>query len=331
MTDTFRWEMPEYIVLGVAGAVLCVGILFFYGKWRKALNRNFASESRDKLINRKEGTGRMYWLWALIPLLLGLALANPQWGMEKETKTISGTDIMIALDISSSMLAADVPPSRMERAKHFSASLIDKLYGNRIGLILFAGGAIKQSPLTTDYKILKTMIHAATPMQAATQGTNIRDAVKLSQMKSNEDEETAKALLIITDGEAHDEEAVEEVRKAAAKGTSIFVVGVGTERGGPIPDPGNPFQQYKRDDAGNEIITRLNVEMCRKLAHAGEGQAYVLNNLDIVIDNIVEEMKRLESREIETVSYQKYNSFFFVFVLIALILLMILSFKTRMV
>lgn len=331
MTGTFRWEAPEYIVLGIVSAVLSILVIFFYEKWRKGINKNFKSESRDKLISRKYKFEQTYWLWVLIPLLFGLALANPQWGQEKETKTVRGTDIMIALDISSSMLAADVVPSRMERAKHFSTGLIDRLYGNRIGLILFAGGAIKQSPLTTDYKILKTMIHAASPAQAAAQGTNIRDAVKLSQMKSNEKEETAKALLIITDGEMHDEAALEEVTKAASKGTLIFVVGVGTETGGPIPDPGNPFQKYKRDEQGNEVITRLNTDMCRKLAHAGGGKAYVLNNLEVVIDNIMDEMNNLELREIETVNYQKYNSFFFVFVLIALMLLVILSFKTRMV
>ena len=305
MMTTFRWEEPTYIIWGIVATILVVTMLFAYNKWKKSAGKYFTEESQTKLSNTGQTNSRFYWLWVALPLLLGLALANPQWGEQSETRTVTGTDIMIAMDISSSMLATDVPPSRMERAKHFSSTMIDELFGNRIGLILFAGGAIKQSPLTTDYKILKTMIHAATPTQAAAQGTNIKDAIKLSMLKSNQDEETAKALILITDGEAHDEEALEEVRKAEEKGIAIFVVGVGTESGSPIPDPGNPYSNFKRDEHGNEIISRLNVDMCRKLAAEGGGKAYILNNLEVVIDSIVEEMKKLESREIEDCSLPK--------------------------
>ncbi len=328
---TFRWEEPTYIILGIITSVLVVVMLFVYHKWQLSAGKYFLEESQNKLSNKGDKISRFYWWWTALPLVLGLAFANPQWGERSETRTVTGTDIMIAIDISSSMLARDVPPSRMERAKHFSSTMIDELFGNRIGLILFAGGAIKQSPLTTDYKILKTMVQAATPSQAAAQGTNIKDAIKLAMLKSNDDEDTAKALLLITDGETHDEDALEEVRKAAKEGISIFVVGVGTETGSPIPDPGNPYSNFKRDELGNEIISRLNVDMCRKLAAEGGGKAYILNNMEVVIDSIVEEMKKLESREIETTAYQKYNSYFFFFVILSIILLIGLSLKSKMI
>jgi Ca-activated chloride channel homolog len=330
MMETLHWAQIEYMYGGLLLSFLLGAVFYLHGRWQGSRAAYFGFGIIDRLKDDKASRGNQYlWLWALVPLLLGLTLANPQLELERKDRTIVGTDLMILMDISRSMLCRDVPPSRMERAQQFGMALIDRLRGNRMGLVFFAGGAIKKSPLTLDYKILHAMVASAHPSQAGTQGTNIADALKLAYPMEKEEEKFVSAIVIITDGEVHDEEAIAAVEKAAQMGISIYVVGVGTEQGGWIPDLDNPFSSYKLDGNGERILTRLDVEVCRKLAKAGRGKAYVLNDIQTVVDDIEKEVRQFEQSEHYLAGIGSYESYYFIFLIPALLLMIFLTFQER--
>lgn len=330
MADQLRWEIPEYALYGLGMILLLILAVSFYQRWLRRTERVFSTEAQEKLsgFSRKKGVFNPYLLWIPFILMLTLALMNPQTEGGTETREIEGTDIFIALDISSSMLAKDVAPSRIDRAKHFSTQLVREMQGNRIGLIFFAGSAFKQSPLTSDYSSLLNMINAASPYNAGVQGTNIGEAVRLASGDENsKNTESAKALIIITDGEDHDENALEAVREAAAKGLGIYVVGVGTESGGPIPDYSRGINSYKTDETGQPVVTKLNIEMCKAIAREGNGKAYILNSITSVTDDLQLEVDRLEKRTTQSIQYKLYKSYFPWFLLAGMLLFIVLTFK----
>jgi Ca-activated chloride channel homolog len=330
MMKTLHWGQEEYIYWGILLSCILLIIFYLYKRWQGAKMAYFGHGVLDRLRESKAPKGHksLGW-WALLPLLLGLTLANPQIELERKDRKIMGTDLMILMDISTSMLSRDVVPSRLERSQQFGLELIDRLRGNRMGLVFFAGGAIKKSPLTLDYKILNAMVASAHPSQAGAQGTNIGDALKLAYKSETEEEQFASAMVIITDGEVHDEESLAAVEKAAERGISIFVVGVGTEQGGWIPDLDNPFSSYKLDGNGERILTRLDVEVCRKLAKAGRGKAYVLNDIQTVVNDIEKEVRQFEQSEHHLAGISSYESYYFIFLIPALLLLIFLTFQER--
>ncbi len=242
--------------------------------------------------------------------LLIVSGTNPQWGTKRENVKTQSSDIFIALDISSSMMAEDIAPSRMERAKRFAQELIKNLRGNRIGLVYFAGGAYVQMPLSNDYAAAELMVKSASPSQAGTQGTNIGEAIKIVEGAYQEDKPNQRAMIIITDGEDHDEEAINLVNEAKQNGLLIYTIGVGTESGAPIPIVYNGRRANKTDEAGNPIITKLNIDLINNLASAGGGKPFLINQGKEAISRIVEDIDKLEKREVQQQSFTEYNSYF---------------------
>jgi Ca-activated chloride channel family protein len=330
MMNGLHWAQPQYFYWGIVFSILLLVVFYYYSRWNKSKLAHFGSSALNRLKNSEKFVYKKYYgYWVIIPLLLGLTLANPQVEKERKDRKIMGTDIMVLLDISRSMLCLDVPPSRLEKAQQFGIELINRLRGNRMGLVFFAGGAIKKSPLTLDYKILHSMIGSAHPSQAALQGTNIADAIKLSYRDDIQEDKYVSAIVIITDGEAHDELAFAEVEKAAERGISIYVVGVGTEKGGWIPDAENPFNSFRLDVNGERILTKLDVEVCRKLAKAGKGKAYILNDINTVVSDIEKEVKQFEQSEQILAGIKTYESYYFYFLIPALITMIFLTFQER--
>jgi Ca-activated chloride channel homolog len=227
--------------------------------------------------------------------------------------------VFIALDISQSMLAKDLPPRRLDLAKAFVLKLVKALEGERIGLIFFAGNAFLQMPLSTDYGFIAQSVQSASPDLISNQGTAIPAAIDLA-LKSFDDQPTGRGLVIVSDGENHDEDAVNSAAAAFDDGVVVFTIGVGTPEGGPIPlsDADNHFKQ---DEEGKEVRTQLNESLLRKVAQAGGGAYYPIRQSDNAIDGLRRSVENLEKRALEVRSYSEFESKYRWFLLPALLLL----------
>ncbi|NNE27643.1 MAG: VWA domain-containing protein [Saprospiraceae bacterium] len=270
---------------------------------------------------------KLEWLKVLFVITgIGLAIvawSNPQWGTRKEKVKAQSSDVIIALDISQSMLAEDISPNRMERSKRFVSELINALRTERIGLVFFAGGAYLQMPLSSDYASAKLFVQSANPQQAGTQGTVIADAIKLSEQVFGQDNPTQKALIIISDGENHDTEAIEAAKAANSKGTFVFTLGIGSDEGAYIPVIERGKKVYKKDNNGVIVKSILNKQLLQDIAEAGGGEFYMIDQTLSAVENLKSEIARLEKQEVEQKSFTDYNSYFQYFLLLGWILLVL--------
>ena len=234
------------------------------------------------------------------------------------------SDIFIALDISQSMMVQDIPPNRLERAKKLAENLILDLKGNRIGLIFFAGEAFIQMPLTTDYAAALMFLKTADPKQIEAQGTAIVEAIDIADRSFMEDRDHQRAMIIISDGEDHDGEAIKRASDAADDGMTIFTCGVGTSEGDFMPYTNRMgVETYKTDENGNYIKSRVNIELMDAVASAGKGKYYSAVSGESSIDDLVFTLERMEKREMEQRSFTAYESYFQYFLLIAILLLVV--------
>jgi len=286
----FKFEVPEHLYAFIAIPVL---IAFFVAMWyaRKAAIERFGNTT---LMNQlMPQMSRYKHTIKFVLLMLGLATliigwANPQWGAKREKVKRKSVDLFIALDISESMLCEDISPNRLERAKRFSQRLINELKGDRIGVIIFAGNAYLQMPLTTDYAAANLFLRSANTGMAPTQGTAIDEAIK----------------------EARD------------NGLLIYTVGVGTERGGLIPVNISGFRDNKRDKNGQTVRTSLNEPMLQELAEIGDGAYFNISDGDQVITALRQRIDKIEKREFEARSFTEYESYFQYFIAIALLFIL---------
>jgi Ca-activated chloride channel family protein len=252
-----------------------------------------------------------------------IALANPQWGTKREKVQSKGSDIILALDISQSMMCEDIAPNRLERAKRFTERMLDRLKGERVGVILFAGSAYLQMPLTTDYAAAKLFIKSANPRLASSQGTAIGDAIALSRKVFGTEDDYHKALIIITDGETHDEGAEEEARQAGGEDMILFFVGVGTEEGGFIPVNNGGRLDYMRDESGEFVKSRLDPNVMKNLANIGDGAYFNVVGGEVILEELDTRIDQLEKKELEQRSFEEFESYFQYFLFLGLALLFI--------
>ena len=239
-----------------------------------------------------------------------LALANPQWGNKKEKVMAKSSDVFIALDISQSMMATDISPNRMERAKRLTQNIVRALRGNRLGLILFAGNAYLQMPLSNDYSAAELFVSSANTNQAGTQGTAISEAINLAMRSFEQKKTSQRAMIIITDGESHDDEAVAAAGDAGANGLKIYTIGVGTSEGALVPYLTQAGKQYKKDENNQPVISSLNQELINNLAQSGGGRSYLIGEGNSIITSIKNEVDKLEKEEVEQRAFTDYRSYF---------------------
>ena len=321
----FRFENPEYLYALVALPVLLV-LFILYLRWKKrATSRLGETPLVQSLMPdvSKYRPGIKFGLKLLALALLFIGWANPQWGSKKEEVKRKSVDVLIALDISTSMYAQDIPPNRLERAKRFAEGLVDKLKGERIGLILFAGSAYLQMPVTTDYAAAKLFVRSANPNLAGTQGTAISEAIELARKTFEGEDGSHKALIIITDGEDHDGYANDEAAAARDDGIFLFTVGVGTSSGSFIPINIRGREDYKRNNTGQPIRSKLNEEMLEEVAENGDGSYFHIAEGDAVAEDLKNRIEQMEKRELEVRSFTEYNSYFQYFIAAGLLLLII--------
>lgn len=324
----FRFEQPFFLYLIIL-VPLVLGLFFLLLQWKKArLNKFGDFDVIQRLM--PDWSVKREWiktsLFSFSLLFFLIALANPQWGTRKQKVKAKSADIVIALDISQSMLATDISPNRMEKAKRFSSQLIKNLKGERLGLIFFAGSAYLQMPLTGDYAATELFIKSANPKQAGTQGTVITDAINLTNSIFSSDSPYQKALVLITDGENHESEAIEAAREAAKNGTFIFCIGVGSQEGAPVPFKENGKDYFKKDKSGFPIKSKLNVALLQDIAEAANGKFYLLDDGFSLTKKIVNDLSKIEKQEVEQRSFTDYNSYFQYLLGIALLLIILESF-----
>ena len=253
--------------------------------------------------------------------LLIFALARPQYGTKEQTVKREGIEVMIALDISNSMLAEDVAPNRLDRAKQILSKLVDQMVDDKLGLVVFAGDAFTQLPITCDYVSAKMFLQNITPDLIPAQGTAIGTAIHTCiRSFGAEESEASRAIILITDGENHEDDAKAAAQAAKEKGMNVFVVGIGKPEGSPIPDGRGSF---KKDKAGQVVVSRLNEEMCKEIAAVGGGIYVRADNSNTASRALQKELNKLATAEIETKIFTDYNEQYQSFVLIALMLLII--------
>ena len=245
-------------------------------------------------------------LLAALALLI-LMVARPQMGSKISHDTRQGIETIICLDISNSMLAEDVAPSRLDKSKMLVENLVDKFTNDKIGLIVFAGDAFVQLPITSDYVSAKMFLQNTTPALIQTQGTNIGQAISLATKSFTQQDNVGRAIIVITDGENHEEGAQEAAQMANKKGINVFILGIGNAKGAPIPMGDG---SYLKDNAGNTVMTALNEQMCRQLAQAGKGQYIHVDNTSDAEKALNNELTKLQKGEMTSVIYSAYDEQF---------------------
>ena len=327
MENVLRFEHPEWLYgLAIIPVLIILYILFRLRQDR--IFKRFADlEMRDYLVplrSRRRGVFKFVVFLLMIACLI-LGLANLQSGSKMEEVKREGIDLYIAVDVSNSMDAQDIVPSRLDRSKQAINKLIGGLQGDRLGVIVFADKAFVQLPITTDYAAAKMFLASVNTGSVASQGTAIGEAINLA-MKSFNDDERSKAIIIISDGEDHENEAaMEAAREAAKKGIRIFTIGMGLPDGAPIPEytPNGRMIGYKKDRQGNTIVTRLDEEMLGRIADAGGGLYVRASNSNVGLEKIYDEISRMDKTEIETKVFTDYEDQFQWFVGAAILLLLV--------
>lgn len=321
----FRFEHPLYLY---ALALLPLLILLMIGASyarKKALQRLGNPELVQRLMPERSPVRlRNKNILFLIGLFfIIIALANPQWGTKTQAVRRQSIDIIFALDVSQSMLCQDIAPNRLTQAQRLCQELIQKLSGNRLGVILFAGEAYMQVPLTTDYEAVSLLLQSSNPDMISSQGTSIGEALEIAQQstaKSNGN----RVVLVITDGEDHEARAESQARQAARSGMKIFTIGVGSEEGGFVPFVDeNGMADYKRDISGKPVTSKLNAGVLRKLASLGGGSFFRLGaQSDALVDALMDKLQKVEKREYEQRVVSEYRSHFQLFLLLGLVFLL---------
>ena len=321
----FRFENPEYLYALYALPVLVVGFWFLL-KYRKKLLAKFADKLLYKEIIPTASTFKHWTKFSVLIIALAcliLAAANPQVGTKLQEVKQTGIDVFILLDVSNSMMAEDIKPNRLEKAKHQISNLINKLRGDRIGLIIFAGDAYIQFPLTIDYSAANLFLNAVDVNSVPSQGTAIAAAIKLA-LKSFDNEATDKAIVIITDGEDHEGNIDDAVNDAVSKNVKIYTIGLGSSAGVPIPVYNRgQLVGFKKDEAGNTVLTKLDEETLIRIAKEGDGKYYRGNNYEDYLDKIYSELSELKKAEFGVKKVTDYEDRFYYFLIPAIILLII--------
>lgn len=319
----FRFGHPEYLyLLLIIPALAFIQLLFLIQK-KKALKRFGTPELVAHLMPDVSKFRPVIKFYLLLMALMALifTLAAPQFGTRLQTIQRQGIELIVALDVSNSMNAQDIEPSRLERAKQAISRLTDRLVNDRLGLIVFAGQAYTQLPITSDYASAKMFLSNITTEIVPTQGTAIGAAINLAIESFSEQEDVNRAIIVITDGENHEDDAMGAAKKAADLGIKVYTVGMGSPRGGPIPAGGSG--NFLRDREGNVVITRLDENMLQQIATAGNGEYIAANNIRAGINNLMSELSDLEKSEFESKVYTDFEDQFQYLALIALLILLI--------
>ncbi len=318
----FRFENPIYLWLLLIIPILIIMKIMMWYVQRKKLSRignpTLLKELMPDVSRFRPWVKFLLLITALSSLIL--ALARPQFGSKISHEKRNGIEAIIALDISNSMLAQDVQPSRLDKSKLMIENLINSFINDKIGLVVFAGEAYVQLPITSDYVSAKMFLSDITPNLISTQGTDIARAIRVSLSSFTQQKGVGKAIILITDGEDNEGGALEAVKEAKEKGVNVFILGVGDSKGSPIP-LGNG--EYLKDNHGQTVMTALNENMCKEIAQAGSGTYIHIDNTSLAQEQLNNELSKLQKGDSDAVVYSEYNEQFQIVALFSFILLLI--------
>ncbi len=322
----YQLEQPIYFYILFAIPVIVVLFLLVL-VWKKTVQKRFV----DKELLKKLSPTRSLFKSVLKVLVICLAIAclsfalvNPKIGTKIETVKREGVDIVFALDVSKSMLAEDIAPNRLEKAKQLITQIINNLAGDRIGIIGYAGSAFPQVPITSDFSSAKLFLSGMNTDMVSSQGTAITQAIEMAETFYDDEEQTNRVLFIISDGEDHQGNISEIAEEAAKKGIRIFTIGVGTLEGGPIPIKENGvLQYYKRDQNNEQVITRLDEEKLEEIAKTTNGEYIDGSNTKAVVDRVKAILGGMDKKEFEAKQFTDFKDQFQWFLAGALFLLVL--------
>ena len=317
----FRFGEPLYLYLFLVLPFLVVFYLYSNYRRRKRIRRYGDPELLARLMPdvSKYRPDIKFWLLFAALVMVIFMLARPQFGSKMETVKRQGVETVVALDISNSMLAQDVTPSRLDKSKKLVSRLVETFNNDKVAMIVFAGEAFTQLPITSDYVSAKMFLETITPSLISTQGTDIKAAINLAMRSFTSNEGVGRAIVLITDGENHEGGAIEAAKEAADKGVRVFVLGVGSPDGAPIP--AGETNEFRRDKDGNVIVTRLNEQMCQEIAKAGNGIYVRVDNTNRAEKALNAEIAKLAKADVETQIFTEFDEQFQVLAWLALILL----------
>ena len=318
----FRFEDPIYLYLLVLIPILVLIHFLMLRRQKKRLRKFGDLELVRQLMPNVSDFRPLVKFWLLLGALalLIVVLARPQFGNKISHEKRTGIETIICMDISNSMLAEDVTPSRLDRAKMMVENLVDHFTNDKIGLIVFAGDAFVQLPITSDYVSAKMFLSSITPAMISTQGTDIAAAINMAAHSFTQEENIGKAIIVITDGEDHEGGALEAAKEAKAKGMNTYVLGVGSPNGAPIPI-GNG--DYMKDNSGQTVMSALNEQMCRQLADAGSGAYIHVENNSNAQEQLDNELDKLSKKETSSTIYSDFDEQFQAVAIIVLLLLIL--------
>ena len=319
----FRFENPQYLYMLIVIPVLT--ILYYYSNYRRKRRlRKYGDPMllRELMIDVSAWRGQVkMWLLLLALSSLIIAAARPQFGTKIDTTERNGIEAIIAMDVSNSMLANDVRPSRLDKAKMLVSNMVDEMKDDKVGLIVYAGQAFVQLPITNDYVSAKMFLDGIDPSMINVQGTDIATAIELGMRSFTQKKDVSRAIFLITDGEDNEGGAVAAAKEAAKKGIRVYVLGVGSPDGAHVPIPGTT--QYFIDDQGNPIVSRLSEEICRQIAHAGNGAYIYVDNSSSAQKELSKYVDKLAKAKLETQIYSEFDEQYQGFLILALLFLLL--------
>lgn len=322
----YQLEQPIYFYLLAAIPVLLllyVAISF----WRSRIQQKFADTSLLKKLSPNRSVLKGFIKIVVLCLALAcfsFALVNPKIGTKLETVKREGVDLVFALDVSKSMLAEDIAPNRMEKAKQLTSQIINSLAGDRVGIIGYAGSAFPQVPITTDFSSAKLFLSNMNTDMVSSQGTAITEAIEMAKTFYNDEEQTNRVLVIVSDGEDHEGNVSAAVAEAVSLGIKVYTIGVGSVQGAPIPIKRNGILQYYKKDQNNEqVVTKLNLETLEEIAAIGNGSYIDGTSTKAVVENVTAILNGMDKKEFESKQFTDFKDQFQWFLAGALFLLVL--------
>lgn len=330
----FRFANPDILY-----ALLIIPALWFFflanRKRRKKKLNEFGDPELVQGLMPDVSAVRPVWKYNLLLFTLFaliFVLARPQFGSKLQTVKRKGVEIVIALDVSNSMMAEDIKPNRLERAKQAISKLLDRLHNDKIGLIVFAGDAYTQLPVTTDYVSAKMFLSSINTSVVPVQGTAIGKAIDLAVRSFGPETGAGRAILVITDGENHEDDAVAAAKAANEKGIKIFTIGMGLAKGAPIPVPGT--NGFRKDKDGNVVVSKLDMQTLEAIASAGGGEPYRASNRNVGLNDLYDRINDMDKAELESRVYSDYEEQFdwiaWIVLLVLLFDILILERKSKL-
>lgn len=317
----FRFANPQLLWLLLLVPVMVVAFAAILLLRRRNLRRFGNIETVSSLL-RDVSSWRVHTKFILFTLAfvaMVFAAARPQFGAKLREQKSEGVEMMFVVDVSNSMLAEDFTPNRLDRTRYAIDKLFTQLNQDRVGVVVFAGEAKVQLPITTDYRMARSFTKRLSPQLVDVQGTDISDAIDLASLSFSQREDASRVMILITDGEAHDNDAVVAAERAAERGIRIFAIGIGSPQGAPIKVGG----EFIKDEKGEMVVSRLNEQLLQQITEIGKGGYIRASNAEFGLSEIVDEIAKMEKSERSTLTFDEYNEQFHWLLWVALSLLLI--------